>query len=132
MGFASACGVMADVKMLEVQISSELLVLPGNLSVPSNAKGLIIFAHGSGSSRSSPRNQQVARTLNETGFATLLFDLLTQPEDLDRQNVFDIPLLADRLLFASNWAKNHPELSHLAQGYFGASTGAGAALWAAS
>lgn len=116
----------------EVRISSEQLILQGELTLTDNARGLVIFAHGSGSSRFSPRNRQVARTLNQAGFATLLFDLLTPPESLDRQNVFDIPLLANRLLFASDWAKTQAEISHLPQAYFGSSTGAGAALWAAS
>jgi dienelactone hydrolase len=91
---------------------------------------LVLFAHGSGSSRHSPRNQLVARALNRAGIATLLFDLLSPAEELDRGNVFDIELLGDRLLAATTWA--HTEVPFLPIGYFGASTGAGAALWAAA
>ena len=106
--------------------------LAGDLAVPAGATGLIVFAHGSGSSRHSPRNRHVAMTLNRSGLATLLLDLLAPEEELDRHNVFDIPLLAQRLLAATTWAKDQPELGSLPIGYFGASTGAGAALWAAA
>ena len=91
-----------------------------------------MFAHGSGSSRHSPRNRQVARALNERGLATLLLDLLTVEEELDRANVFDIGLLAERLVAATRWARAEPPLAELRVGYFGASTGAGAALSAAA
>jgi putative phosphoribosyl transferase len=106
--------------------------LAGDLAVPENATGLVIFAHGSGSSRHSPRNRHVAAILNRHGLATLLLDLLTPEEELDRRNVFDIPLLAERLLAATAWAKEQPELGGLPIGYFGASTGAAAALSAAA
>jgi putative phosphoribosyl transferase len=101
--------------------------LPGDLTVPSSAHGLVIFAHGSDSSRHSPRNQYVARVLNQGGFATLLFDLLSSAEAADRRNVFDIPLLSDRLTAAHAWAGD--DLGPVA--YFGASTGGAAALWSA-
>jgi putative phosphoribosyl transferase len=106
--------------------------LTGDLVVPDAATGLVVFAHGSGSSRHSPRNRQVARHLNERGLATLLLDLLTPDEELDRANVFDIALLADRLVATTRWAQRQPVLTSLPVGYFGASTGAGAALWAAA
>jgi pimeloyl-ACP methyl ester carboxylesterase len=102
--------------------------LAGDLMVPRSATGMVIFAHGSDSSRLSPRNQYVARILNEAGFATLLFDLLTTKEASDRRNVFDIPLLAERLTAAHAWAAKREDL---AVGYFGASTGGAAALWSA-
>jgi pimeloyl-ACP methyl ester carboxylesterase len=93
--------------------------------------GLVIFAHGSGSSRLSPRNAHVARVLNAHRMATLLFDLLTEPESLDRANVFDIELLAQRLIIATRWAHAQEQFRSLPVGYFGASTGAAAALVAA-
>lgn len=102
--------------------------LPGDLTVPANASGLVIFAHGSGSSRLSPRNTMVAQTLVQRGLAILLFDLLTAAEAEDRKNVFDIPLLADRLEDAVRWAKAEPDLKRLPIGLFGASTGGAAAL----
>jgi putative phosphoribosyl transferase len=104
----------------------------GDLRVPESAAGLVVFAHGSGSSRLSPRNREVAEALNEAGFATLLFDLLTPEEELDRANVFDIGLLADRLLAVTRWVEGEPELADLPVGFFGASTGAAAALAAAA
>jgi putative phosphoribosyl transferase len=94
--------------------------------------GAVVFAHGSGSSRLSPRNTQVARRLNASGLVTLLFDLLTSEEELDRRNVFDIPLLVERLETATNWLRHRPEALGLPVGYFGASTGAAAALLAAA
>lgn len=93
---------------------------------------MVIFAHGSGSSRHSPRNQAVASSLNRVGLATLLFDLLTPEEEVDRSNVFDVELLARRLLEATHWLRRQPGLIDLPVGYFGASTGAAAALWAAA
>jgi dienelactone hydrolase len=102
------------------------------LGVPALAKGLVIFAHGSGSGRLSPRNNQVAAALRRDGIATLLLDLLTPAEEQDRRKVFDIRLLADRLIEATDWATRQPRLSTLPIGYFGASTGAGAALKAAA
>ncbi|MGA2320524.1 MAG: phosphoribosyltransferase family protein [Solirubrobacteraceae bacterium] len=110
------------------------VVLSGDLTVPPGAyvRGAVAFAHGSGSSRLSPRNRQVAGALNEGGFATLLFDLLTPQEEVDRANVFDIPLLAQRLVAATRWLRRQPETARLALGYFGASTGSAAALLAAA
>lgn len=104
----------------------------GDLRLPESAAGLVIFAHGSGSSRLSPRNRQVAEALNEAGFATLLFDLLTTEEELDRAKVFDIALLAERLLAVTRWAEGEAMLQRLPISYFGASTGAAAALRAAA
>lgn len=106
--------------------------LAGLLAVPENAKGLVVFAHGSGSGRFSPRNNHVARKLQENGLATLLPDLLREGEERDRRNVFDIPLLARRLTEVTEWAEVLPATACLPIGYFGASTGAGAALLAAA
>lgn len=106
--------------------------LPGILTIPRNAKGLIIFAHGSGSSRLSPRNSAAARSLEQLGFATLLFDLLSDEEAKNRQNVFDMSLLSSRVLSAAFWAGKQASLKQLPLGLFGASTGAGAALIAAA
>jgi predicted phosphoribosyltransferase/dienelactone hydrolase len=106
--------------------------LRGLVTLPRSPKGLVIFAHGSGSGRLSPRNSYVARALASAGFATLLLDLLSETEEQDRQNVFDIPLLATRLVEATDWAGGVAELARLPLGYFGASTGAGAALLAAA
>jgi dienelactone hydrolase len=106
--------------------------LRGILGSPTDARGLVIFAHGSGSGRLSPRNNHVAAGLRDAGFATLLLDLLTPEEEVVRANVFDMELLCSRLLVARDWARRHPGLGHLPIAYFGASTGAGAALMAAS
>jgi pimeloyl-ACP methyl ester carboxylesterase len=106
--------------------------LPGELVVPRDACALIVFAHGSGSSRSSPRNIQVARALNRMGLGTLLFDLLDPQEALDRRKVFDIELLGQRVVEAIAWVDQHPALAALPLGLFGASTGAAAALVAAA
>jgi putative phosphoribosyl transferase len=108
------------------------LQLPGQLRIVDEAKGLVIFAHGSGSSRTSPRNQAVARALNARGLGTLLFDLLTPEEAADRRNVFDIELLAGRMVVATAWARAQARTAELRIGYFGASTGAAAALVAAA
>ncbi|WP_026613870.1 dienelactone hydrolase family protein [Ensifer aridi] len=105
--------------------------IEGFLGVPSGASGLVIFAHGSGSGRFSPRNNRVAAALREAGLATLLVDLLRPAEEQDRRNVFDIDLLADRLVAAKRWVAEASVAPQLAIGYFGASTGAGAALRAA-
>ena len=110
----------------------EPLGLEGMLGLPESCVGIVLFAHGSGSGRFSPRNNFVAQALREAGIATLLFDLLTEEEAQDRRNVFDIPLLADRLLMATSWVKQHRETKPLPVGYFGASTGAAAALVAAA
>ena len=106
--------------------------LAGSLTVPDDARGLIVFAHGSGSSRMSPRNVHVADKLNAGGFATLLFDLLTGEEDADHERRFDIPLLSQRLVAAVDWSRGEPETSRFSVGLFGASTGAAAALQTAS
>lgn len=118
---------------IAIEVSPDL-VLSGELTVPwgASGRGVVAFAHGSGSSRLSPRNRQVASALNEAGFATLLFDLLTAREEVDRDNVFDIPLLAQRLVAATHWLRCQRETAHLAVGYFGASTGSAAALLAAA
>ena len=112
--------------------ASDGAVLGGTVTVPDGPAGLIVFAHGSGSSRRSPRNLSVAARLGRRGFATLLFDLLTDEESADRRNVFDIELLAHRLHDATEWAREDDELAGLPVGYFGASTGAAAALVAAA
>jgi putative phosphoribosyl transferase len=106
--------------------------LAGTLTVPQCTHALVVFAHGSGSSHRSPRNIAVANALNGRGIATLLFDLLTPAEEGDRANVFDIPLLADRLIDAVRWLAQQPSVAHLPLGLFGASTGAAAALVAAA
>ena len=122
--------------MSEVQIHAEHAVLSGNLTIPENATALVLFAHGSGSSRHSPRNQFVAGTLNDAGLATLLFDLLTQEEEAidiqTRQHRFNIGLLAERLVHATKWAKQQEHTLDLRIGYFGSSTGGAAALVAAA
>ena len=118
--------------ILQVRISEVGVSLNGILGVPAQPGGVIAFAHGSGSGRFSPRNQFVARHLEAGGFATLLLDLLTPDEADDRRKVFDIDLLADRLLLAQDWLSKHPQTAGLQTGYFGASTGAGAALQAAA
>ena len=106
--------------------------LDGLLGVPEAARGIVLFAHGSGSGRLSPRNNYVAAALRQAGLATLLLDLLTPEEERDRANVFDIGLLASRLALATRWVGGNPAAASLAVGYFGASTGAAAALVAAS
>jgi putative phosphoribosyl transferase len=115
-----------------VDIAVDAIRLSGDLRLPPDPLGLVIFAHGSGSSRLSPRNLQVAGALNAAGLGTLLFDLLTDPEANDRDKVFDIQLLAERLVAATRWAQQDAELRGLGIGYFGASTGAAAALCAAA
>jgi putative phosphoribosyl transferase len=104
----------------------------GHITLPHSTVGAFVFAHGSGSSRQSPRNQYVARELNRAGLGTLLFDLLTPEEAGERAAVFDVELLAARLGAVTAWLRGQPETSGLGTGYFGASTGAAAALWAAS
>ncbi|MGA8296735.1 MAG: dienelactone hydrolase family protein [Acidimicrobiales bacterium] len=106
--------------------------LEGRLLVPEAAQAVVVFAHGSGSSRHSPRNQYVAGILNAAGLGTLLFDLLTVSEETDRSNVFNIGLLGGRLVAVTRWLREQPETNRLEIGYFGASTGAAAALWAAA
>ena len=118
--------------MIEVQIPAERAVLSGNLTIPENANALVLFAHGSGSSRHSPRNQFVARTLNRAGLGTLLFDLLTPEEEArdsyTREHRFNISLLAERLVHATTWSRQQDEMRDLRIGYFGSSTGGAAAL----
>src|SRR5947207_16008202 len=118
--------------MSEVQINAGRAVLSGDLNIPKDVSALLLFAHGSGSSRRSPRNQFVARTLNQAGLGTLLFDLLTPEEEsvdlYTRKHRFDIGLLAERLVCATKWAKEQKQTRDLKIGYFGSSTGAGAAL----
>ncbi|MGI8329139.1 phosphoribosyltransferase family protein [Actinomadura scrupuli] len=116
----------------EVSVDGGTVELAGHLTVPEKAQGIVVFVHGSGSSRHSPRNRYVAEALNEAGLGTLLFDLLTPVEEADRANVFDIPLLATRLTAATRWLRDLPETADARIGYFGASTGAAAALWAAA
>ncbi|MFB7373545.1 phosphoribosyltransferase family protein [Streptomyces sp. NPDC056222] len=116
----------------EVRIQVGELEVAGHLVVPQGAAGVVLFAHGSGSSRHSPRNRAVAEDLNRAGLGTLLFDLLTEAEAADRANVFDTELLADRLARATAWLGGQPGVGGLRTGYFGASTGAAAALWAAA
>lgn len=131
-------GSVSAVKINEqiVQVPAGPVMLEGNLSLPSGASGLVLFAHGSGSSRHSPRNRHVAERLNEAKLATLLVDLLTAEEErIDQITAklrFDIGLLADRLVHATDWLRASRDASALRLGYFGASTGAGAALMAAA
>jgi putative phosphoribosyl transferase len=106
--------------------------IQGDLIVPPRPNGIVIFAHGSGSSRGSPRNRAVAAVLNTQALATLLFDLLTPAEEADRANVFDIELLAERLVLATESLRLRDQVAGLPFGYFGASTGAAASLWAAA
>jgi putative phosphoribosyl transferase len=126
-------GLLADrpeIAVADIVVGPESL--PATLTVPPDARGLVLFAHGSGSSRHSVRNRFVAGVLHDAGIATLLFDLLRAEEDRTRSNVFDIPLLARRLAGATATVQRMDDLRRLPLGYFGASTGAGAALWAAA
>ena len=122
--------------MNEVRIPADQATLDGNLTIVHEAKALVLFAHGSGSSRHSPRNQFVARTLNDAGLATLLFDLLTPEEEsvdlYTREHRFDIGLLAERLVYTTKWVKQEKQTQGFHIGYFGSSTGGGAALVAAA
>ncbi|MDD3936069.1 alpha/beta hydrolase [Rhodoferax sp.] len=115
-----------------VRMPVDHVLIEGMLELPAKPSGLVLFAHGSGSSRHSPRNNFVARVLRETGLGTLLMDLLTPVEDMDYQVRFDIGLLTRRLLLATQWVQQNPETVRLPIGYFGASTGAAAALRAAA
>src|SRR5947207_11010405 len=116
----------------EISISVSGAELGGELNLPNRASGLVLFAHGSGSSRHSPRNQYVARVLREAGVGTLLFDLLTAEEEQAEAEThhlrFDIPFLADRLVEATHWALDQATTRDMNAGYFGSSTGAAAAL----
>ena len=119
-----------DTRDVDIQLAA--VSLPGIVSTPEPAVGVVVFAHGSGSSRLSPRNAAVAARLNQQGLATVLFDLLTPEEERDRNNVFDIPLLGGRLVAVCRWLGEQETLAALPVGIFGASTGAAAALVAAS
>ncbi|GLY68513.1 phosphoribosyltransferase [Amycolatopsis taiwanensis] len=122
----------AEPRDSDVEVMVGSLRLAGHLTVPEGAVGFVVFAHGSGSSRHSPRNREVAAALNQARLGTLLFDLLTAPEELDRARVFDVELLAYRLTEVTRWVSEQPGTAGLPVGYFGASTGAAAALWAAA
>jgi putative phosphoribosyl transferase len=128
--------MQADAEISLVRITAGPVTLEGNLSLPRGARGIVMFAHGSGSSRLSPRNRYVAQLLNQARLATLLVDLLTaQEEAIDLRTArlrFDIGLLAERLVGATDWLLEHPQTRELQIGYFGASTGAAAALVAAA
>ena len=115
-----------------IHIPVKSVILEGNLVIPQGSRALIIFAHGSGSSRHSKRNKYVAQVLREVGLGTLLFDLLTNEEDIIYENRFDIPLLAKRLSSVTRWIHEQAKTKNLRIGYFGASTGAAAALIAAA
>jgi putative phosphoribosyl transferase len=117
---------------VDLEVADGTVILEGHLTIPPNATGLVIFVHGSGSSRHSPRNTYVASQLNVAGLGTLLFDLLTKEEEAERANVFDIPPMAARLTDVTAWVREQPGGADAALGYFGASTGAAAALWAAA
>ena len=127
---------MSQVPERDITISTNAGNVHGTLAIPEGAAGIVVFAHGSGSSRHSPRNREVASALQEAGFATFLFDLLTAQEDAvdqrTREYRFNIPLLGSRLVTVTDWLHENPETAELAIGYFGASTGAAAALIAAS
>ncbi len=124
------------IKAQAVQIAANKHILEGILSIPTKATGIVLFAHGSGSSRFSPRNQFVAHEINKTGLATLLFDLLTTAEEAvdlySREHRFNIRLLTERLVGATHWVRDYRATKHLNIGYFGSSTGAAAALRAAA
>jgi len=121
---------------MDMKIPVGEVVVEGTLTLPPGAKGIVLFAHGSGSSRFSTRNQYVAKEFNKAAIGTLLFDLLTQEEEetdiVTAEYRFNIPMLADRLIGATEWLRNDPKTMRLAFGYFGASTGAAAALIAAA
>ena len=123
-------------KKQEIAIPVENTSINGNLNLVPNAQGLVIFAHGSGSSRFSKRNQFVAETFNQGNISTLLFDLLTQKEEeidqVTRELRFNIPLLAERLIMVTQWVQSNKKTEHFKLGYFGSSTGAAAALIAAA
>jgi putative phosphoribosyl transferase len=123
---------MEDVRPRTVTVEADGLTLPGDLAIPEPAIGVVVFAHGSGSSRRSPRNARVAERLQAEGLGTLLFDLLTDDEAGDRDRVFDIELLARRLEGTVSWLRRQPDPGHLPMAFFGASTGAAAALVAAA
>lgn len=117
-------------KLINIKIGSD--IIEGELTIPQNPLGLVLFAHGSGSSRFSPRNNYVAQVLQKSNLATLLIDLLTKEEDMDYEVRFDIDLLSERLIKTTKWLKQNQETKDLKLAYFGASTGAAAAINAAS
>ncbi|KAB1198621.1 MULTISPECIES: dienelactone hydrolase family protein [Haloferax] len=123
---------MVDTTLTPVTIPADGVELDGDLGIPEGATGLVVFAHGSGSSRKSPRNNYVAEVIRKRGVGTLLFDLLTEREDETYETRFDIPLLVERLLAATEWIRSRDETRALKIGYFGSSTGAAAALLAAA
>jgi len=123
---------MAFLRNDEIAVEAAGATVAGRLTVPEQPRGIVVFAHGSGSSRHSPRNRYVAEVLQDAGLATLLFDLLTEAEERERSNVFDIGLLAARLVDVTIWLRSARDAAGLQAGYFGASTGAGAALRAAA
>lgn len=128
--------MMSQTPERDITIGTSAGNVHGTLAIPEGATGIVVFAHGSGSSRHSPRNREVATALQESGFATFLFDLLTAQEDVvdqrTREYRFNILLLGSRLVTVTDWLHENPETAELAIGYFGASTGAAAALIAAS
>lgn len=128
----TAAAVVTDVAIPALSAAGHSLDLPGRLALPASARGLVLFAHGSGSSRFSPRNQHVASVLHESWIGTLLFDLLTEQEAADRVNVFDVGLLGERLSAAIAFVRSQDHTAPLPLGLFGASTGAAAALVAAA
>lgn len=119
-------------ELVKIPVEEHLISLEGMLSIPNDAVGIVIFAHGSGSSRLSPRNNFVAKELQKRGLATLLFDLLTREEDLVYENRFDMEKLSERLESVSQWLSLYTETKYFSQAFFGASTGAAAALIAAA
>jgi putative phosphoribosyl transferase len=129
---AEALAGTPDASVRAVVVDTDGVRLAGDLTEPNGATGVVVFVHGSGSSRRSPRNRAVAARLNQAGLATFLFDLLTPEEEAVRANVFDIDLLARRLVAATSWVARDLAVRSLPIGYFGASTGAAAALWAAA
>ncbi|MCP4976263.1 MAG: alpha/beta hydrolase [Maribacter sp.] len=123
---------MIKEKHTPTEIKLDGLALKGILTIPENATGMVIFSHGSGSSRLSPRNNYVANVLNECGLATLLFDLLTEEEDRIYENRFNIDVITMRLIDVTQWVQSQKESREMVLGYFGASTGAASALRAAA
>jgi len=123
---------LPDLAEVAIELRPGELKLPGTLTIPQGAHALVLFAHGSGSSRLSPRNTFVAQVLHAVGMGTLLFDLLTPREDCDYETRFNIALLSERLVSATRWVRSQSALDALTLGYFGASTGAAAALVAAA
>jgi len=122
--------IMANEKIIHIETG--MAVIEGALNIPQNALGIVLFAHGSGSSRFSSRNNYVAQVLQKNNLATLLIDLLTKEEDMDYDNRFDIDMLSERLIETTKWLKKNDETKNLKIGYFGASTGAAAAINAAT